>query len=397
MFIIEKLSCLRYVNVAKIPVILFLSLSFASLLFFGYAKLVHSISGFTSTTATYNDNSDLFGSSESTNYPIFHQNQITYNLNPANSNKSECVSSSMTYFFYGIAIAAFLLPKISVRKELPILMLVSKWLRWLLFAAVFSFLVKFFEISSRADWVHFITGLMLWFLCETGYNWIAIKILSRSDIPLFPGFKIDEDEDENTESENLIKNKEWLCKKGFKCLSSLKAQLFEDVFISVSLYENSDHTTRIQISSIPRLGGTATRFYTIITNGKNDTRLVTDNHSLPFGGFYPRKWYLLRKPLVGSLNRLLALHKRRLKNKKFEVVPYENKPLEELNKQQKVLEELNIESGFLNPGQQHEEDGKLSYDGRYRLWKEMWLLAYLGKPICYNTLNCRRPALGQSI
>ena len=85
-------------------------------------------------------------------------------------------------------------------------------------------------------------------------------------------------------------------------------------------------------------------------------------------------------------------------NRKFEKFPHTNDPLEELNNQQKMLEQLNLENGFLNPGQYQEEEGKLSYDGRYRLWKEMWLLAYLGKPISYKSnVSCGRSALGQSI
>lgn len=308
-------------------------------------------------------------------------------------NFSNFISSVSGYLICAIFILAFLLPKVSVRKELPLLMLLSRWLRWFIFAGVFAYLIKYLEISSRPDWVHFVTGLLLWFLCETCYNWVAIKILSRSDIPLFPGFRINENGDEVLAS----KSKEWLQKKKFKRSCSLKAQLFEDIFISVSLYESADQTTRIQVSSIPKLSGNATKFYTIVTHGKGNLRCVTDNHSLPFGGFYPKAWYLLRKPLVGSLERLLSLHEKRLAKVNFEQAPYVSKPLDELNNQQKVLEKLNVESGFLNQGEYEEEDGKLSYDGRYRLWKEMWLLAYFGKPISYDTFNCGRSALGQSI
>jgi hypothetical protein len=39
----------------------------------------------------------------------------------------------------------------------------------------------------------------------------------------------------------------------------------------------------------------------------------------------------------------------------------------------------NTETGFLVPRPRREEEGKITSEGCYRLWKEMWLLAYLGK------------------
>jgi hypothetical protein len=90
----------------------------------------------------------------------------------------------------------------------------------------------------------------------------------------------------------------------------------------------------------------------------------------------------VRKPLIGSLKRLLKLHRLRLTKSTLKPIPFDDKPLEELNDQQRVLERLNFKNGFLNPRQFQEEVGKISYDGRYRLWKEMWLLAYLGRSVC---------------
>jgi hypothetical protein len=64
---------------------------------------------------------------------------------------------------------------------------------------------------------------------------------------------------------------------------------------------------------------------------------------------------------------------------KVEPVVVEDDALEELNDHQGILERLNTEIGFLVPRPLQEEDGKISQEGRYRLWKEMWFLAYLGK------------------
>jgi hypothetical protein len=54
-----------------------------------------------------------------------------------------------------------------------------------------------------------------------------------------------------------------------------------------------------------------------------------------------------------------------------------------LNQQQRVIERTNTELGFLLPRSQHEEHGVLTWEGRYRVWKEAWLLSYFGIPRRY--------------
>ena len=278
-----------------------------------------------------------------------------------------------------MAILTIFLSRINAWAQAPVFMLLNRWLRWLLFAGCFAYSLRAFELSSRPDWVHLVSGFMLWFLVETGYNWIAIKALSQSDIPLFPRFKANGDK--WPEGVRFDKIKNWLEKKNFKRLAVLKAELFEDMFLRTSIYESPDRMTRLQILFVPRRKNEATAFYTISTKGTDDRRLITDNHSLPYGGYYPENWNFVRKPLIGSLEKLFRFHKKRLTQTNFELVPFEDEPLEELNHQQTLLERLNTKYGFLNPLQYREEDGRLTYDGRYRLWKEMWLIAYLGKSV----------------
>jgi hypothetical protein len=293
----------------------------------------------------------------------------------------DITSLTSNYFLAGIAALTILLSWISSRIETPVLVLVNRWLRWLLFAGISAYLIKTFELSMRPDWVHLAIGFMLWFLLETGYNWVAINALSRSDIPLFPKFKLNKEGDEWPTDTSLNKIKHWLEKKGFKRLAVLKAELFEDIFLRASIYESPDQSTRLQILFVPKRKDRSAAFYTLSTNGKNNSRLITDNHSLPFGGYYPENWNFVRKPLVGSLDKLFRLHKKRSIKTRFETVPFEDEPLEELNNQQYLLESLNTKCGFLNPQQYREENGRLTYDGRYRLWKEMWMLAYLGRSV----------------
>ena len=167
----------------------------------------------------------------------------------------------------------------------------------------------------------------------------------------------------------------------FKRLSALKAELFADTWLRSSIYESADRLTRIQVLFVPRRKGEAVACFSINTLGSGGERLITDNHFLPFGGYYPESWDQCRKPLVGSLPRLLRLHQRRLLKSGIHPIAFEDSPIEELNEQQRTLERLNTEIGFLVPHAQQEEAGRITSEGCYRLWKEMWMLSYLGKSV----------------
>ncbi|MGB0743438.1 MAG: hypothetical protein ACPGSB_02830 [Opitutales bacterium] len=290
-------------------------------------------------------------------------------------------SPSVEYALFALALVSVLLPLLAGRLDLPILQVLSRWIRWLLFAALFAFFLHLFELSFRPDWVHFLTGLAVWFVLETGYNWLAIKTLSRSDLPLFPTFSENTDGDEWPADKKFIDIKDWLKSEGYTRNGALKAELFEGTHLRASVYESSDGLTRIQILFLPKRQGGSVASYTIQTRGSDGERVITDNQFLPYGGYYPENWQLARKPLVGSLKRLLSLHQRRVLKSGIQLAPIDSNALEDINEQQRILERLNTETGFLVPRPQQEEEGKITYEGRYRLWKEMWLLAYLGRSV----------------
>ena len=285
------------------------------------------------------------------------------------------------WLLLALTLVTVLLPFFGGRLGIPSFLLLGRWLRWFLFAALFSYFLRFFELSFRPGWVHFVTGFALWFVIETGYNWIAIKALSRSELPLFPEFYINEDGDEWPADKRFIEVKDWLRGEGYQRLKALKAELFEGTYLRASIYESQDHLTRVQILFLPKRKGGATACYTISTGAKSGERVMTDNLFLPYGGYYPENWNMCRKPLIGSLKWLILLHRRRLLDSQLEPVPFEDDALEEINDQQRLLERLNTDTGFLVPRAHQEEEGKITSDGCYRLWKEMWLLAYLGKSV----------------
>jgi hypothetical protein len=66
------------------------------------------------------------------------------------------------------------------------------------------------------------------------------------------------------------------------------------------------------------------------------------------------------------------------------VVPFTTEPLADFNAVQYELDQLNTELGFLHPRGEREDLGKFTHEGRYRVWKEIWMLNYLGRSAKYQ-------------
>jgi hypothetical protein len=285
------------------------------------------------------------------------------------------------WLFYSLAIITVLLTFLGGHFNIPICLILGRWLRWFLLSAIFAYLIKTFEVSLRPDWVHFSTGIALWFIVETGYNWIAIKALSFSNLPLFPDFYENKDGDEWPAEKRFIEIKEWLRDKNYTRLKRLNLNSLLDTHLRASIYESSDQLTRIQVIFLPKRKGGAYCMLTQLARAqKVEVALLPTTHTLPYGGYYPEGWEMCRKPLVGSIKRLLLLHHKRVLKLKIEPVVVQDGALEELNEHQRTLERINTETGFFVPRPRREEEGRISQEGRYRLWKEMWLTAYFGKP-----------------
>lgn len=291
------------------------------------------------------------------------------------------------YLLVALALLAVGLPRISNHFLFPPAGVWAKWIRWALVSGVFAVLMETTGWSTRPLWVHLLIGAGLWFLFETVYNWLIIAALSRSPFPLFPKYRENSDGDEWPAQARFIRMKDWLRENNYTSIAALKAELFEDNFLRVSVYENSEEGIRIQILFVPKGNNSSSVFYSINSLGADDARLITDNHSLPFGGYYPDSWLHLRKPMVGSLSCLCRIHRKRASKLAFESIGFTEKPLDELNDQQRYLENLNIHSGIIVPISKQEEDGMLTEKGRYRIWIEMWLIAYFGKARSHRVAN----------
>ena len=288
------------------------------------------------------------------------------------------------YFILGAILVSLVLVQLNQRYASPLLAIADRWLRWLVFAFGAAQLCHDFELADKPYWVLVAAFFLLWFLGETLYNWLAISALSVSPLPLFPRYAINSSGEDWPVQPRLLKVREWLRAQGFRQTQALKAEVGGGLYLRVSVYQDAAATLRVQITFLPQSNGTIGLCYTLTSLTTDGARYVTDNLTVPFAGFYPENWFVERRPWSRNLARLLARHRARLTAAKATVQPFTNEPLADLNATQGELDRLNTELGFLHPHPEREDFGKITHEGRYRVWKEIWTLNYLGRAQRYE-------------
>lgn len=286
--------------------------------------------------------------------------------------------------FVGVMFVSLILFQLNQRTASPVLAIFNRWLRWIIFAVGGARIALEFGWIHRPFWTVFLALFLLWFVVETAYNWIAIHALSVSPLPLFPRFSVNQSGEEWPTAPRLLKIRDWLRSNDFKLVQSLRAELGPSVYLRVSIYQDSAAQTRVQVTFLPQANGAISVCFGLSTQTVSGYRYVTDNLYLPFGGFYPENWLVERNPWKRSLASLLKRHRRRLEKSGEMLVPWNTDPLTDLNSQQRELEQVNTELGFLLPHADREDFGKMSYEGRYRVWQEIWLLNYFGRSKKYE-------------
>lgn len=292
------------------------------------------------------------------------------------------MSSSYTLFL--VMIVSLVLFQVNQRYASPVLSIFNRWLRWITFSIMGAKVAVDFEWIDRPFWVLALGFFLLWFLGETLYNWIAIHALSVSPLPLFPRFSVNTSGEEWPTNPRFLKIRDWLRAQSFKHVQALRAEIAPGLYLRVSVYQDQASQIRLQITFLPQPNGAISLCCSFSTQTASGYRYITDNLYLPFGGFYPESWLVARYPWSRSLARLLKQHRRRIVQANEIPVAWSTDPLSDLNAQQVELEQINTELGFLNPHHDREEQGKMSYEGRYRVWKEIWLLNYLGRSARYE-------------
>lgn len=288
------------------------------------------------------------------------------------------------YLLLATLVVWFALFQWNLRAASPVVAILNRWLFWILFAAGGASICTFYGLIDRPFWVVCAGFFLLWFLGETLYNWLAIQALSVSSVPLFPKFAANSSGEEWPTAPRLLRLRDWLRSQNFRQAQALKAEVAPGVHLRVSIYQDATAHTRFQVTFLPQPNGTISVCCSLSTQTVTGYRYVTDNLFLPFAGFYPENWLVERRPWTRSPARLLARHCARLKAAHEMPLAWGDDPLIDLNAQQRDLEKLNTELGFLMPHADREDHGKMSSEGRYRIWKEIWLLNYFGRSARYE-------------
>lgn len=217
------------------------------------------------------------------------------------------------------------------------LVLVNRWVRWLLFGFGIAFLVREWEISGRPYWALAPGFLLLWILIESVYTWLAVKALSLSDMPIYPRYRPSLDEVVWPVLPFFVGVKEEIRKLGFSLDTSLSAEMGNGLSLRSLLYFNEDRTTRLQVVFAPRASGSPAVFL-VFSSHAGEKRWITDNVWLPFGGMFPEDWNVSRHPFQQSTKGLFTRHFANLKKWAAEPEPFDEEAAEQLNEEQEVLD-----------------------------------------------------------
>jgi len=290
----------------------------------------------------------------------------------------------LTYLILIAMLLSLVLMQINQRMASPLLAIVDRWLRWLVFTFGGALLCQSYELIDRPFWVLALAFFLMWFLGETLYNWLAISALSVSPLPLFPRYVVNASGEEWPVQPRFLQIREWLRAQGFRQTQALRAEIGGGIYLRVSVYQDVQATMRVQVTFIPQSNGAISVCFAVTSVTADDSRYLTDNLYIPFAGFYPENWFVERAPWRRSLPKLLARHRARLAAAGVAPVPFAADPLADLNAGQHELDQLNTELGFLHPHHEREDLGKITHEGRYRVWKEIWMLNYLGRSARYE-------------
>ena len=256
----------------------------------------------------------------------------------------------------------------------PLFSLFNRWFFWGIFAMSFGIIGKTYFQSGRPFVILVAIGFLVWLLLETFYHWLTIRAFSRSSSPLFPRYVRSTGEDNWPNQRRYVAVRQWLRAHQFFQVEVLKANVLEFVQLRTFVYQNQEATKRIYCHFMPLRKGEVS-FWVGISSKTKEGLFLTDNYAFPLLGHYPKHWFVVRKPLIRSMERLYAFHLMQCRGKGR---AFEEGPLEEMRKQQRILEWINTEKGFFFPANLHENCGRLTQEGRYHFWKGVWLLRYFG-------------------
>lgn len=286
--------------------------------------------------------------------------------------------NSITYIIFSLGAFYLLFSFVNFHWKSSLLIIASRWIRWILFSVLITFFIRQWNISEHPFIILTTIFFLGWFLVESILMWLNIKSLNHSSIAIFPRFVINTLEAKWPNLHRFVRIKEFLRTNGFKEIQSIKTNTPNTLPLNIIVYKDNLEKCFLQLIFIPQRKAIPEIYFSFLSITENDKRYITDNLDMPLGGFMPEGWFKIRKPLCNSIQLLYKYHLKRLSKSKENFIPWQALPLEEYNYQQRVLEHYNITKGFLNHPNFHANFGKLTAEGCFRIWKQFWFLKYIG-------------------
>ncbi|MDR3316669.1 MAG: hypothetical protein LBS68_01150 [Puniceicoccales bacterium] len=257
------------------------------------------------------------------------------------------------------------------------------FLRWLRFGATgttFAYAVKFFTGNPAPFGLLVATGLTLWFLAEGMATWGQVRRLGDMEAPFCLRYDPADDLSlwPNAPDLRSVQNSKEC--GGFLLETMARVDHRGKLLFLCPILLSADRQIRLVMRFPLPLEGTAPAsfiFYSVDGGGRT---IVTENFCGVFAGYYPDSWDVRRRPLVASLFRLLALHRRRLCDRSPAAM--DGNPIEMLNGLQDALLEENRGRNFLIAGAGAGRSSlRFGSEAGFRIWLEVFLLRYFGRPL----------------
>ena len=130
-----------------------------------------------------------------------------------------------TYPIIVAMIVSLVLFQANQRYSSPVISIVNRWLRWLIFATGCAKISLDFNLIDRSYGVLVAMFFLLYFLFETLYRWLEVRAVSVSPLPLFPRFTLNSSGEEWPTHPRLLRIRDWLRSQGFRQVQALRAEV----------------------------------------------------------------------------------------------------------------------------------------------------------------------------
>ena len=234
--------------------------------------------------------------------------------------------------------------------------------------------------TERPLAVHLAAGALLWPLLESAWFWFLIGRFSRSGLPPAPRYR-DSTESELEHYAPLLE--EWksdLELIGFRNIGHLSGEMEGTPWLRLLVFQNETNTIRAMVHHFEAPGPSRPWVISFLTRDAEGNLCQTDNNHLPYGGYVPETWKLVRHPLAREWSKLASEHHERISSLTPRVWDEANL-LSDVVDHQREMESINSARGFFNPRPARADSGLLTSEGRSRLLVELWMLSYFGRSI----------------